>query len=245
MKKKDNREVCDMLSFFENSWVVGTCTGIISSIFVFFITNAKNNSRRFEQINSANREIIHSLRPYVAEKGLPEKEIVNAIIVSTARKYNVKDKELYSICIICEELIHEIIENVYVSSDQKREYSLQLADCLRKVREEEQDEKEEKSSLSSDFEKELTQNNEMAVIMSACIGIVAGTVVGLLSFISSHTDPSVNEKLIDTMQASLVIPIIPSAIVLVGFFVILHIMRFLQKKKNRTEESDKKSSNDK
>lgn len=64
-------------------------------------------------------DIIQALKPYVAERGLPEKEIVDAIIVSTARKYKVKCDELYSIRIICEELIREIVENVYVARREK------------------------------------------------------------------------------------------------------------------------------
>ena len=109
-----------MLAFLQNSWVVGIGGGIVSGIIVYFITNwlykRKDNSKYLEQINRANMDIIQALKPYVAERGLPEKEIVDAIIVSTARKYKVKCDELYSIRIICEELIREIVENVYVAS---------------------------------------------------------------------------------------------------------------------------------
>lgn len=238
-----------MPSFFENSWVIGAGTGIISSISSFFIIKAidnNNNSKHLEQVNSANREIIQTLRPYVAEKGLPEKDIVNAIIVSAARRHNVKGEELYSISIICEELIHEIIENVYVSSEQKREYSLQLTEYLRKLSEEQPDAKKTNLGLTPDIEKELTQSNRMTAIMSACMGIAAGIVAGLLSFISSHTDPAVSENLINTMQFSLIIPVIPSAIILICFFAVLHVVRFLKKStKNRPEESDAESSDDK
>lgn len=113
-----------MLDFLQNSWVVGIGGGIISGIIVYIITNwmykRKDNSKYLEQINRANTDIIHALKPYVAEKGLPEKEIVDAIIVSTARKYKVKSEELYSIRIICEELIREIVENVYVSVEKSK-----------------------------------------------------------------------------------------------------------------------------
>ena len=42
-------------------------------------------------------DIIRTLKPYIVEKGLPEKEIIDAIILSTARKNKVKNDELYFI----------------------------------------------------------------------------------------------------------------------------------------------------
>lgn len=123
-----------MLEFLQNQWVVGIGCSLISSIIVYsfsrFLFRRKENQRYFEQIVNSNKEIIRILKPYVAEKGLPEIEIVNAIISSVARKNKVKREDLYSIRIICEDLICEIIENVYVSTDKKREYSIQLNDYL-------------------------------------------------------------------------------------------------------------------
>ncbi len=49
------------------------------------------------QINQANLDIIHTLKSYIAEKGLPDTEIINSIIASISRKYNVKESELFSI----------------------------------------------------------------------------------------------------------------------------------------------------
>ena len=235
-----------MLSFFENPWVVGIGTGIISSIIVFLITNMihryKNNLKHREQINSANRDIIHTLKQYVVEKGLPEKEIVNTIIISTARKYNVKSEELYTISVICEELIREIVENVYVSSDKKSEYSLQLKDYLNKLSEEQPDAKQANPCLTSDVEEELMQDNKLAVIMSAFMGIVAGIVTGMLSFVSTHTNSAVSEILMQTMQISITIPVIPCAVVLASFFAVIYFARFLKKfSKNKMEESNIKS----
>ena len=143
-----------MLDFLQNQWVVGIGGGIISGIIVFFITKwlfqRKDNSKYLEQIANANLDIIRTLKPYIAEKGLPEKEIIDAIISSTARKYKVKNDELYSIRIICEELIREIIENVYVSADKKKEYSLQLKDYIQQL-----NTGKYKSLLVSDIQNEL------------------------------------------------------------------------------------------
>ena len=49
------------------------------------------------------------------------------------------------------------------------------------------------------------------------MGIVAGIVTGMLSFISAHTNSVVSEILVQTMQILITIPVIPVAIVLAVF----------------------------
>jgi len=126
-----------MLSFLSNQWVVGIGAGIISGIIVYFTTRwlfgRKDNSKHIEQITLANEEIIRVLRPYVAEEGLPNKDIVNAILSSTARKYNLQQNEVYSIRVVCEDLIKETLENVYVSCSKKQEYSKSINDYILEI----------------------------------------------------------------------------------------------------------------
>lgn len=43
--------------------------------------------------------------------------------MSTARNYSVEVHDMYTISVFCEELIREIISDVYVSSDKKKEYT--------------------------------------------------------------------------------------------------------------------------
>ena len=149
-----------LVGFLSNAWVVGILGGIISGIIVYFITKwmfqRKDNSKHLEQISIANMDIIRALKPYIAEKGLPEKEIIDAIILSTARKYKVKSEELYSIRVVCEELIREIVENVYVSSDKKQEYTQQLKDYLHNLNAE-----KDKTILITEIEKELKANTNI------------------------------------------------------------------------------------
>ena len=177
-----------MFDFLQNSWVVGIGGGIISGIIVYFFTNwlykRKDRTKYLEQIDRANADIIHALKPYVAEIGLPEKEIVDAIIVSTARKYNVKSEELYSIRIICEELIREIVENAYVSSEKKQEYSLQLKDYLHTLENENL-----KSFLISDIEKEIKTTHiyketnyrkRITTMLSTMMSVMAGLLTILI-----------------------------------------------------------------
>lgn len=126
-----------MRDFLQNPWVCGIGGGIISGIIVFYITKwlmgKKDNSMYLRQIQSANTEVISILKPYIADNGLPNEKIMSAIIASTARKYGVEINELYKIKVFCEELIKEIVENVYVSSEKKKEYTDQLADYINNI----------------------------------------------------------------------------------------------------------------
>jgi len=120
----------NMSDFIQNPWVVGIGGGLISGFVVYMITkfsiSKKSNTEYYKQINQANSEVIRILKPYVADNGLPDKDILNAIISAVARKYLIQSDEMYSIQIFCEELIKEIIDNVYVSNDMKKEYFKQL-----------------------------------------------------------------------------------------------------------------------
>lgn len=115
------------MEFIKNTWFVGISTGIISGVLVFFFTNwimkKKGKEDYFKQVAMANQNVISALKPYIAERGLPEVEMFRALIASTARKYSVKAYDMYTISMFCEELIREIISDVYVSSDKKKEYT--------------------------------------------------------------------------------------------------------------------------
>ncbi len=116
----------DFQSFLENPWTSGIGGGLISGFIVFYVTRwflqRKDKSGYRTSVNSANKQVINLLKAYVVDKGLPDYQIVNSIISAAAREFSVKREEMYDVIVICEELIKEIIGNVYVSSDQKQRY---------------------------------------------------------------------------------------------------------------------------
>lgn len=238
-----------MFGFLQNPWVVGIGGGIISGIIVYLFTNwlykRKDNSKYLEQINRANVDIIHALKPYVAEKGLPEKEIVDAIIVSTARKYQVKSEELYSIRIICEELIREIVENAYVSSEKKQEYSLQLKNYLHTLNDEKL-----MSYLISDIEKEIkvtniyketNYRNKIASMISMMLSIMAGSLT-ILAFLFTSDDIFIfSEKMsIGEIEVlSFLIVLIPTIVVSINVISSILISERKKRKKDIESKDDK------
>lgn len=128
----------DVQSFLENPWTSGIGGGIISGFIVFYVTRwllqRKDKRNYINSVHSANKQVIDFLKAYVVDKGLPDYQIVNAIISAAAREFSVKKEELYDVVVVCEELIKEIIGNVYVSGDQKQKYLEDLSLYMEKVK---------------------------------------------------------------------------------------------------------------
>lgn len=119
-----------MKEFLSNSWVVN----IISGILVFFVTNffvifkSKKESRKL--IYDANYMVLNHIRGYVVDNGLPSQRIIEAVKNSVAREYGVSCSDLLSDKEICEELIKDIISNIYISNENRKIYISMLQNYL-------------------------------------------------------------------------------------------------------------------
>lgn len=111
---------------FENPWVIGVGGGIISGFLVFFVTQfIFNNGRAADyrrRVDATNREVIYALRPGIPEGEVSDREIVDALIHSTARKNSVAFQDVYDCAVIGEELIKEVIDSSFISAKQKAAY---------------------------------------------------------------------------------------------------------------------------
>lgn len=115
-------------SLLTNAWVVSIFSGVLSTILTKIILSKGDKVEYTRRVNEANMVLIEMLKPYIAEKGLPSKSSMYSLIKSVGRKYNVKIENMYSVNIVCEELIREVIEDIYVPIDKKYEY----VECLQK-----------------------------------------------------------------------------------------------------------------
>lgn len=177
-----------MTIFFQNPWVVGIGRGIVSGIIVFFISNQimdrKNNTEYAQHIQSANSEVISHLKPYIADNGLPNQDILDAIISAVSRKYKVKKDEMFPVMVYCQELIYEIIGNVYVSNDKKKEYTEHLSNYITNLKTDALDFVEEKSTdikAQADYRQKL--NKQYSLILSITATFSAMCVFTLIVFL--------------------------------------------------------------
>ena len=119
-----------MKEFLSNSWVVS----IISGIIVFLLTNAivmiQNRRKYNKKIKDANLMVLNRL--YVVDNGLPKNETIEAIKNSVVREYNIKYDNILTTISLYEELITDIIGNIYISNENKNKYINMLQEYLEK-----------------------------------------------------------------------------------------------------------------
>jgi hypothetical protein len=169
-----------MTDMLNNPWVTGIGGGIISSLIVFFVTRyffSKREKREYlQKLETANNEILYSIRPLVIEKRIPSKDILNAIRVSTAKRYGVKQEDLYNEYSLSYNLINEIMGNSFLSSDQKIEF----CNLLNSMKQQEigNAEKEveviylnEKDSISSKYNSILLAMTTFAMVLTMSLFI--------------------------------------------------------------------------
>jgi hypothetical protein len=118
------------MNWLNNAWVVGIGTGIVSGLLVYWLLSvflSKKKDREHQQlISTANREVIYSIRSGIPENSLPTNDVVEALIHSTARRYDLESDELYQPQEITEELVKEVMDSSFLSAEKKVEYCAAL-----------------------------------------------------------------------------------------------------------------------
>lgn len=115
-----------MKDIITNNWFIGITSSIISTLLYYIFTSIIAKMLKKENIAKANNEILTVLKPYIIDIGFPEIEIVSSLIEATARKYKIQSSQMYTIENLCDELIKEITESIYITSEKKNEYNKQL-----------------------------------------------------------------------------------------------------------------------
>jgi hypothetical protein len=114
-----------------NHWVVGVGGGLVSGLMVLLIIRqlfSGREQRAYDRrVATANNEVIHAIRPAITEKVIPSTAMLDALFSATARKYGVSSKDLLPKAGFANELIKEVIDNAFLSSQQKIELCELLA----------------------------------------------------------------------------------------------------------------------
>lgn len=196
-----------MKEFLSNSWVVS----IISGIIVFFLTNLfiniKNRSKYKKQINDANIMILNHLRGYVVDNGLPKTEVIEAVKSAIARDYMVKFDELLSVKSICEELVKDIIGNIYISNKTKKKYIEMLQNHL-----------EQNLDIEQNTSDNISQNYKTKFdYISTIISLIAGVFTATGSIMATYIDNNITSLEINPIQLMVII------LLTVGVCIIVYV----------------------
>lgn len=238
------------MSWLNNAWVVGIGTGILSGLLVTWLLNlfiSKKKDREYQQqISSANREIIYSVRVGIPESNLPTREIVEALIHSTARRYGVQPSELYQAKELSEELIKEVMDSSFLSQAKKIEYcdallplgkeDLELLppeECNLQISIE-----EHRAKLQSQRRK----LSELQLIVTGLMGVVAALFSGAAA--TSELFPNLEKKLSD-VGGSFAKGITSTAIIVVSFAILITLVERFMKFKRMKSKDDPPAREDK
>ncbi|HEV7681506.1 MAG TPA: hypothetical protein VGO68_05255 [Pyrinomonadaceae bacterium] len=115
-----------MWSIINNPWIVGIVGSVVSGLAVFLITGviiAKREGKEIRQrIQTANSEVLNSLRLLIPEKVPPPHGLIDSMLRSSAKKHAVKKEDLPSAEVLAEDIIIEIMSNPFLSPKHKVEY---------------------------------------------------------------------------------------------------------------------------
>ena len=172
------------MEILNNPWFIGIGGGILSGIIVTaisrFIFSKKDNREYAQKVAIVNREVIYAIRPGISEGEIPTKEILQSLINSTARKYNIESKDAYKPSEIADDLIKEVMDSSFISAKTKNEYCKRL-DEIKSI---------PKEKLGLIIEKEMAiqksvlsaYRERMTKMMSIILGIISAVMTLLFSF---------------------------------------------------------------
>ncbi|KZN34552.1 hypothetical protein N480_21240 [Pseudoalteromonas luteoviolacea S2607] len=207
------------MDILNNSWLVGISTGILSGIIVYWIVNylfsQRDEKLLAQSILSANREILYALRPEVSEKHMPSSEVVDSLRNATARKYNLESYLLYDIKSISEELIKEIMDSSFISSEVKIQHCNALKELSKSAREEEVSEQQKNERLVND----VVYKDKLVVLFSLIIAMFTG-LFSLYAYLSTSMSSPSPLTLVDLVSKT----VLPIAIIIVGAVMLLNLV---------------------
>ncbi|WP_394190401.1 hypothetical protein [Paenisporosarcina quisquiliarum] len=181
---------------WENPWIVGIGGGVISGLFVFYMTNFIFNKlskkEYFKKVDLSNKEMIGLLILSISEGELPSLKILNSLLSSLSRKYNVKLHDMYNIKEILEDLIREIFDTNFIAIDKKISISGSLEKMIIQIDSEDLKKKEEKIEVRNTY----TNTSRLSLLVSTTVMTMTLTIS--LVFVQLYSnDKQINDLLFD------------------------------------------------
>ncbi len=192
----------NIVGFISNQWVVGIASGIISGILVYFITSyifeRKKSREHSSKIAVANSAVLDILRPHIANSGLPNDNTLDAIINSVSRHYAIPKSEMNKMEMFYEDLIYELIGNLYIPNDVKMQNIEKLLINIQSSKLRQNSNKEpNKDSLPE----KITMNK-----LSIFLGVLT-SIVSILSGVIGSKQGGVNAGIVMTLIGILLVVI--------------------------------------
>nr|WP_202598863.1 hypothetical protein [Vibrio sp. V23_P3S9T160] len=165
---------------------------MIVTLITRYFFSKKDNKEYAQKISTVNREVVYALRPGISEGHIPELDVLNSLINATARKYRVEKSDVYHAKQIAEELIKEIMDSSFISSETKKSYCSSLSHLV-------DDEKSDGAEHAEVIERKVIASElrqKQTEWMSLTLGVIAAilTMVGPLTTLIEKSSLAISLK---------------------------------------------------
>ncbi|MCE5252415.1 hypothetical protein LLG96_19615 [bacterium] len=227
------------MDIVNNPWIIGIGGGILSGLVVTIISRSvlskRENKEYIQKVFSANREIIYSIRPGISENIVPTPEIIESLRNSTARKYFVDKKDIYSIREIAQELIKEVMDSSFISAKTKEDYCNRLADLNEfeneKITKKEKLEQDIKTSSSI-----LIESRERSVqLVSIMFGILSAMMTILIVLTTTYLKNTSTKLSIFQEKSFIILPTLFSITTVLASMLFLSEIQRRKKRRKKGE----------
>ncbi len=167
------------------------------------------------RLNSANTEVLHSIRPLIVEDQFPSAEIIESVISSTANKYEVRYFDLYDVDQIADDLTKEILDNSFLISERKMKY----CELVKEMKNQFYEEDDSFDEHSAEPLKLLLGNREKSIssqYLSLTLALFSGITTVAIAVISGTEQSNIleNISIIEIVMLISVIPVISLGILI-------------------------------
>lgn len=220
-----------------NPWIVGIASSIPGGLLVNwvsgFVLGKRENREYLHKVNSANRDVVHAIRPGISEGQIPSAEVLVALINATARRYGVESSDLYSATQIAEELVKEVMDSSFISSAQKAEFCSKLSELAvrSKVSEPQEIQKPVQTKTAAEYRARLT--SAMSMMMGLITAVMTAT-FPLFEFLKRGKAGGLES--LDDKNLGIFLPMIAVLVSMAMSLVVMMVYRDIRRRHNEDEK---------
>jgi hypothetical protein len=226
----------DMFELLNSPWVTGIGGGLVSGLVVYWITQRIFSNRTAAEyrgkIDSTNRDVIYALRPGIAEGVIPERDVVEAMIHATSRKYGVYSPDAYTPATVAEELMKEVMDSSFISAKQKAAF----CDALRTLNTTPAPQATSTTTRTVADTRDRPFYAGLATIMSTLLAVVAALLTAVAAFLQqprtiNHLDPFF-----------VLVPTVIMITAVTAAATVYYVRYYVKRSRERSPDADRRAS---
>jgi len=194
------------MEWLNNPWVIGVGGGILSGLIVTgvsrWIFSGRDRKEHLSKVGSANREVVYAIRQGIPEDRVPTREIVEALISSTARKYGLSTSDLNQPQDVASDLVKEVMDSSFISADKKDQYCSDLLSKLPPAKTD-YDGNERNTTTTRNFADE--QRSRLLWMMSGTLGLTAAGMSTAFALFLRETDRALPQSIVVLVPVAIAI----------------------------------------